>query len=104
MGSIVNGISLHSGMLKPYGSTFLIFSDYMRPAVAASALSRLQSLWVWTHDSVGLGEDGRRISRSSTTRAARDPIPWFVRRPTQPRPSVRGRSPSSARTARSRSP
>src|SRR6266446_7239968 len=58
MGSIVNGISLHNGMLKPYGSTFLIFSDYMRPAVRLSALSKLQVVWAWTHDSVGLGEDG----------------------------------------------
>jgi transketolase len=58
MGSIVNGLALHGGIVKPYGSTFLIFSDYMRGAVRLSALSRLQSLWVWTHDSVGLGEDG----------------------------------------------
>jgi transketolase len=58
MGAIVNGISLHDGMLKPYGSTFLIFSDYMRNAVRIAALSQLQSLFVWTHDSVGLGEDG----------------------------------------------
>jgi transketolase len=58
MGSIVNGLALHGGIVKPYGSTFLIFSDYMRAAVRLSALSRLQSLWVWTHDSVGLGEDG----------------------------------------------
>ncbi|MGH2936141.1 MAG: transketolase, partial [Gaiellaceae bacterium] len=58
MGAIVNGISLHDGMLKPYGSTFLIFSDYMRNAVRLAALSELQSLFVWTHDSVGLGEDG----------------------------------------------
>ncbi|HKB94825.1 MAG TPA: transketolase C-terminal domain-containing protein, partial [Gaiellaceae bacterium] len=58
MGAIVNGISLHDGMLKPYGSTFLIFSDYMRNAVRIAALSELQSLFVWTHDSVGLGEDG----------------------------------------------
>src|SRR5438105_3967134 len=55
MGAIVNGIGVHDGMLKPYGSTFLIFSDYMRPAVRLSALSKLQSVWVWTHDSVGLG-------------------------------------------------
>jgi transketolase len=58
MGAIVNGISLHDAMLKPYGSTFLIFSDYMRNAVRLAALSNLQSLFVWTHDSVGLGEDG----------------------------------------------
>src|SRR5207248_6182843 len=58
MGSIVNGLAVHGGMVKPYGSTFLIFSDYMRPAVRLSALMEVDSLWVWTHDSVGLGEDG----------------------------------------------
>ena len=80
MGSIVNGISLHNGMLKPYGSTFLIFSDYMRPAVRLSALSRLQSLWVWTHDSVGLGEDGpthQPVEHYAALRAI--PFLWFIR-------------------------
>ncbi|MGB3681267.1 MAG: transketolase [Rubrobacteraceae bacterium] len=58
MGSAVNGIYLHGGMLRPYGSTFLIFSDYMRPAVRLSALMGAKVAWVYTHDSVGLGEDG----------------------------------------------
>ena len=58
MGSIVNGIALEPAMLKPYGSTFLVFSDYMRPSVRLSALSRLPLMWIWTHDSIGLGEDG----------------------------------------------
>jgi len=58
MGSIVNGIAAHGGCVKPYGSTFLIFSDYMRPAVRLSALMGLPVVWAWTHDSVGLGEDG----------------------------------------------
>ncbi|HWW90374.1 MAG TPA: transketolase [Solirubrobacteraceae bacterium] len=58
MGAIVNGASAHGGIVKPYGSTFLIFSDYMRAAVRLSALMALPVLWVWTHDSVGLGEDG----------------------------------------------
>ncbi len=58
MGAIVNGACAHGGIVKPYGSTFLIFSDYMRPAVRLSALMNLPVLWVWTHDSVGLGEDG----------------------------------------------
>jgi transketolase len=58
MGAIVNGLAAHGGMVKPYGSTFLIFSDYMRPAVRLSALMSLPTLWLWTHDSVGLGEDG----------------------------------------------
>jgi transketolase len=80
MGAIVNGISLHEGMLKPYGSTFLIFSDYMRNAVRISALSELQSLWVWTHDSVGLGEDGpthQPVEHYAALRAI--PNLWFVR-------------------------
>ena len=58
MGSAVNGICLHGGMVRPYGSTFLIFSDYMRPAIRLSALMELPVAWVFTHDSVGLGEDG----------------------------------------------
>lgn len=57
MGSIVNGIALHGGCL-PYGATFLVFSDYMRPAVRLSALSHIPSIWIYTHDSIGLGEDG----------------------------------------------
>ncbi|MEZ5100332.1 MAG: transketolase [Thermoleophilia bacterium] len=58
MGSIVNGLAVHGGIVKPYGSTFLVFSDYMRPAVRLSALNHLPVVWVWTHDSIGLGEDG----------------------------------------------
>lgn len=57
MGAILNGIALHGGT-RPYGGTFLIFSDYMRPAVRLAALMRLPVIYVWTHDSVGLGEDG----------------------------------------------
>ncbi|HEX4564870.1 MAG TPA: transketolase C-terminal domain-containing protein, partial [Solirubrobacteraceae bacterium] len=58
MGAIVNGAAAHGGIVKPYGATFLIFSDYMRPSVRLSALMGLPVVWVWTHDSVGLGEDG----------------------------------------------
>jgi len=57
MGGIVNGISLH-GLTRPYGGTFLVFSDYMRPAVRMAALMGLPVTFVWTHDSIGLGEDG----------------------------------------------
>jgi transketolase len=57
MGSIVNGMAYHGGLI-PYGATFLTFSDYMRGAVRVSALSHLHTIWVWTHDSVWLGEDG----------------------------------------------
>jgi transketolase len=57
MGAAVNGMAAHGGTI-PYGSTFLIFSDYMRPTIRLSALSELGSVWVFTHDSVALGEDG----------------------------------------------
>lgn len=57
MGAICNGMALHGGVI-PYGATFLIFSDYMRPAIRLAALSRAGSIFVFTHDSVGLGEDG----------------------------------------------
>ena len=57
MGSILNGIKAHGGT-RPYGGTFLQFSDYMRPAVRLAALMRLPVVFVWTHDSIGLGEDG----------------------------------------------
>jgi transketolase len=57
MGAIVNGMAAHGGFI-PYGATFLIFSDYMRPAIRISALSRHRSIWVFTHDSIGVGEDG----------------------------------------------
>jgi transketolase len=57
MGSILNGITLH-GATRPFGGTFLVFSDYMRPAVRLAALQKLPIVYVWTHDSIGLGEDG----------------------------------------------
>jgi len=57
MGSILNGIALHGGT-RPYGGTFLVFSDYMRPSVRLAALMELGVTYVWTHDSIGLGEDG----------------------------------------------
>src|SRR5690348_2015103 len=57
MGAICNGIVLH-GLTRPYGGTFLVFSDYMRPAVRLAALMGLPVTYVWTHDSIGLGEDG----------------------------------------------
>jgi transketolase len=57
MGSAVNGMAYHGGLI-PYGATFMVFSDYMRPPVRLSALSHLGSIWVFTHDSIGVGEDG----------------------------------------------
>ncbi|MEN9736919.1 MAG: hypothetical protein RJA26_152 [Actinomycetota bacterium] len=71
MGSILNGIVLH-GNTRAFGGTFLIFSDYMRPAVRLAALMGIPSIFVWTHDSVALGEDGpthQPIEQLSTLRA-----------------------------------
>ncbi|HEV7772118.1 MAG TPA: transketolase [Conexibacter sp.] len=58
MGGAVNGLALHGGIVRPYGATFLQFADYMRGALRLSALMRLHVAWVYTHDSVALGEDG----------------------------------------------
>jgi transketolase len=57
MGGILNGMALHGGLI-PYGGTFLIFSDYMRPALRLASIMRLKVIYVFTHDSIGLGEDG----------------------------------------------
>jgi transketolase len=80
MGAIVNGLAAHGAMVKPYGSTFLIFSDYMRPSVRLSALMGLPVVWVWTHDSVGLGEDGpthQPVEHYAALRAI--PRLWVIR-------------------------
>jgi len=79
MGAIVNGIAYHGGFI-PYGATFLTFSDYMRGAVRLAALSNLHVIYVWTHDSVGLGEDGpthQPVEHYAALRAI--PNLWFVR-------------------------
>jgi transketolase len=57
MGGVVNGMAYHGG-LRPFGATFLVFADYMRPPLRLSALSHLPSIWIFTHDSIGVGEDG----------------------------------------------
>jgi transketolase len=80
MGAIVNGTAAHGGIVKPYGSTFLMFSDYMRGSVRLSALMGLGVVWVWTHDSVGLGEDGpthQPIEHFASLRAI--PHLWVIR-------------------------
>jgi transketolase len=79
MGGIANGIAYHGGLL-PYAATFLTFSDYMRGAVRIAALSGLHVTYVWTHDSVGLGEDGpthQPVEHYAALRAI--PNLWFVR-------------------------
>ena len=58
MGAIVNGLALHGGIVKPYSATFLTFSDYMRGAMRLGALMQVPALYLFTHDSIGLGEDG----------------------------------------------
>ena len=71
MGAIVNGLAAHGGVI-PYGATFLIFSDYMRPPIRLAALMGLHVVHVFTHDSIALGEDGPPISPwSSLPRCAR---------------------------------
>ncbi|HEY5344021.1 MAG TPA: transketolase [Solirubrobacteraceae bacterium] len=80
MGAIVNGAAAHGGIVSPYGSTFLMFSDYMRGSVRLSALMGLPVVWVWTHDSVGLGEDGpthQPIEHYASLRAI--PRLWVIR-------------------------
>jgi transketolase len=80
MGAIVNGACAHGGIVKPYGSTFLMFSDYMRGSVRLSALMGLPVVWVWTHDSVALGEDGpthQPIEHYASLRAI--PDLWVIR-------------------------
>ncbi|HXV72461.1 MAG TPA: transketolase [Acidimicrobiia bacterium] len=79
MGTVVNGMAIHGG-LRPYGATFFVFSDYMRPAVRLSALMEAPSIWVWTHDSVFLGEDGpthQPIEHLASLRAM--PNLWVIR-------------------------
>ena len=91
MAAIVNGIVLH-GKTRAFGGTFLIFSDYMRPAVRLAALMKVPSIYVWTHDSVALGEDGpthQPIEQLAALRA----IPGFD----MVRPATRTRSPGPGR-------
>jgi transketolase len=79
MGTLVNGMAIHGG-LRPYGATFFVFSDYMRPAVRLSALMEIPSIWVWTHDSIFLGEDGpthQPIEHLASMRAM--PHLWVIR-------------------------
>ncbi len=76
MGAVMNGMALHGG-LRPYGATFLIFSDYMRPALRLAAIMEQPTIYVFTHDSIGLGEDGpthQPVEQLSTLRA----IPNFT--------------------------
>ena len=80
MAAAVNGLALHGALIKPYGSTFLAFSDYMRPAVRLSAIMRLPVLWIWTHDSIAIGPDGpthQPVEQLASLRAM--PGLWVIR-------------------------
>jgi transketolase len=85
MGGAVNGLAAHGGVVRPYGSTFLQFSDYMRGAIRLSALTKLDCVWVFTHDSIALGSDGpthQPVEHLASLRA----IPGItVLRPADPR-------------------
>src|SRR3974390_3639967 len=88
MGSILNGMSLSK--VRPFGSGFMIFSDYARPAIRLSALMELPTIHIFTHDSIGVGEDGpthQPIEQLPSFRAVPGLIPF---RPPAPHPRVRG--------------
>ena len=97
MGSIVNGLALHGGIVKPYGSTFLVFSDYMRPVrPPLRAHARCRSSGRGRTTRSGSARTARRTSRSSTTRrCARSRTSGSSGRPTRTRPPTPGRSPST---------
>ena len=83
MGATLTGISLNGGLI-PFGGTFLTFSDYMRPAIRLAALSEVQVIYVFTHDSVGLGEDGPTHQPIEHVAALRAIPHLFVIRPADP--------------------
>jgi transketolase len=83
MGSMLTGISLNGGLI-PYAGTFLTFSDYMRPAIRLAALSEVQAIYVFTHDSIGLGEDGPTHQPVEHVAALRAIPNLFVIRPADP--------------------
>ena len=83
MGSTLTGISLNGGLI-PYGGTFMTFSDYMRPAIRLAALSEVQVIYVFTHDSIGLGEDGPTHQPIEHVAALRAIPHLFVIRPADP--------------------
>ncbi len=88
MGAIVNGLALHGGIVKPYSATFLTFSDYMRGAIRLGALMELPVAYIFTHDSIGLGEDGpthQPIEQLTMLRATPN---LYVFRPGDPNESV----------------
>ena len=102
MGAIVNGLAAHGGMVKPYGSTFLIFSDYMRGAVRLSALMGLPVLWVWTHDSSPRRGRTHPPARGALRALRAIPHLWVMRPADANETALAWKSRWSARTAPSR--
>ena len=95
MGAILNGLAIHGGTI-PYGGTFLVFADYMRPAIRLAAMMGLHVIYVYTHDSIGLGEDGpthQPVEHLAALRAI--PNLTVIRPRTRPRRSRRGGLPST---------
>ena len=88
MGAIVNGLSLHGGIIRPYSATFLTFSDYMRGAIRLGSLMNLPVAYVFTHDSIGLGEDGPTHQPIEHVTMLRSTPNLYVFRPADPNESV----------------
>lgn len=88
MGAIVNGLALHGGIVRPYSATFLTFSDYMRPAIRLGSLMRAPALYIFTHDSIGLGEDGPTHQPVEHTMSLRAIPNLYVFRPADANESV----------------
>lgn len=102
MTAIMNGVALHGGLV-PYGATFLMFMEYARNAVRMSALMKQRVIHVYTHDSIGLGEDGpthQPIEQLTSLRSTPNLTPGA--RPTRWNPPCPGSTPWSARTAHRR--
>ena len=94
MGAALNGMTLYGGVI-PYGGTFLVFSDYMKPAIRIAALSHIPTIFVFTHDSIGLGEDGpthQPIEHVAALRAV--PNVTVIRPATRMKPRKPGKSQS----------
>jgi len=87
MGSVMNGLALHGGV-RPFGGTFLIFSDYMRPAIRLAAMMRLRTIYLFSHDSIGVGEDGPTHQPIETLAALRAIPGLTVIRPADAREMV----------------
>ena len=99
MGAVANGLAAHGGAL-PFGATFLIFSDYMRPPIRLASIMQLHVVFVFTHDSVALGEDGpthQPVEQLASLRAI--PGLTVIGQPTPMRRRRRGASPSPPKTA-----